>query len=189
MYTKAYFSQILFTNLSKSVLVSTSPLPRYPSTSQCGTSRCWLDTMIFVQVCLRLATIKWHSKMCSFITEHNVTDVTSFEGACNWHADCRNAVWHFGEVVFFTDESWFSLYRADGRQRVWRRVGEWFAVVNVVVRVAHGGGGGYGMGRHMLWTMNTGAFSDGILNAQMWRDPEAHCCAIHPRPSLHVAAW
>ncbi len=25
---KAYFSQILFTNLSKSVLVSTSPLPR-----------------------------------------------------------------------------------------------------------------------------------------------------------------
>ncbi len=54
--------------------------------------------MIIVQVCLRLATIKWHSKMCSFITEHNVTDVTSFEGACNWHADCRNAVWHFGEV-------------------------------------------------------------------------------------------
>ncbi len=26
--------------------------------------------------------------------------------------------------VLFMDESWFSLYRADGRQRVWRRVGE-----------------------------------------------------------------
>ncbi len=22
-----------------------------------------------------------------------------------------------------------------------------------------------------------------------WRDPEAHCCAIHPWPSPHVAAW
>ncbi len=28
--------------------------------------------------------------MCSFITKHNATDVASFEGACNWHADCRN---------------------------------------------------------------------------------------------------
>ncbi len=28
--------------------------------------------------------------MCSFITQHNATDVASFEGVCNWHADCRN---------------------------------------------------------------------------------------------------
>ncbi len=28
--------------------------------------------------------------MCSFITQHNATDVVCFEGACNWHADCRN---------------------------------------------------------------------------------------------------
>ncbi len=76
---KDYFSQILFTNLSKSVLMSTSPL-----------SRCWLDSIIIAQVCLRLDTIKKHSTMCSFITQHNATDVASFEGTCNWHADCRN---------------------------------------------------------------------------------------------------
>ncbi len=37
------------------------------------------------------------------------------------------------------DESRFSLYRADGRPRVWRRVGERFAYI--VDRVAHGGSG------------------------------------------------
>lgn len=40
------------------------------------------------------------------------------------------------------DESWFTLFRADGRQRVWCRVGECFADVSVVDQVAHGGGGG-----------------------------------------------
>ncbi len=57
---------------------------------RCGISRCWLDSMITAQVSLRLATIKGYSKMCSFITQHKATDVASFEGACNWHADCRN---------------------------------------------------------------------------------------------------
>ncbi len=49
-----------------------------------------LHFSIIAQVCLRLATKKCHSKMCSFITQHNATDVASFEGACNWYADCRN---------------------------------------------------------------------------------------------------
>ena len=28
--------------------------------------------------------------MCSFVTQHNATDGSSLEGACNWLADCRN---------------------------------------------------------------------------------------------------
>ena len=28
--------------------------------------------------------------MCSFVTQHNATDVSSFERQCNWGADCRN---------------------------------------------------------------------------------------------------
>ncbi len=66
-----------------------------------------------------------------------------------------DGIWHFGEVLF-TDESRFSLYRTDGRQHVWCRVGERFADVNVIDRVAHDCSGA------MVWagvcTMNTGAF-------------------------------
>ena len=42
--------------------------------------------------------------------------------------------------MLFTDECQFQLSWADGRQLVWRRVGERFADVNVN-RVPHGGSG------------------------------------------------
>lgn len=50
---------------------------------------------------------------------------------------------------------------------------------------------GYGMGRRMLWTTNTGAFYRWHFNCTeiLESDPGAHCCASHPQPSPHVAAW
>ncbi len=81
----------------------------------------------------------------------------------NAHIRWRLALWR-GDL--FTDESRFSLYRADGRQRVWRRVGERFA----------GSSGpwwrwGYGMGRHIFYGQRTQVhFIDSILNAQRDRD-------------------
>uniref|UniRef100_A0A3P9JKL4 Tc1-like transposase DDE domain-containing protein n=1 Tax=Oryzias latipes TaxID=8090 RepID=A0A3P9JKL4_ORYLA len=84
----------------------------------------------------------------------------------NAHMRWRLAHWR---GVLFTDESLFTLFRADGRQRVWRRVGERFSDVNVVDRVAHGGG-------VMVWAgicfgrRTQVHFIDGILNAQRYRD-------------------
>ena len=43
--------------------------------------------------------------------------------------------------VLFIVESQFQLYWADGRQYVWRCVGEQFANVNIMNRVPHAGGG------------------------------------------------
>ncbi len=48
----------------------------------------------------------------------------------NAHIRWHLALWR---GVFFTDESKFSLYRAGGRQRVWRRVGEWFCHHYIII--------------------------------------------------------
>ena len=57
---------------------------------RCGKSTSYLNSMIITQVHFVLGTIKGHSKIYSFVTQHNAKDVSSFEGACNRHADCRN---------------------------------------------------------------------------------------------------
>ncbi len=115
-YTKAYFSQILFTNLSKYVLVNEIIHPPH----RCGISRCWLDSVIFAQVCLRLATIKDHSNMCSFITQHNATDVTSFEGAWNCHADCRNV--HQSCYLWIECSFFYHKPPPKAFQRIWQYI-------------------------------------------------------------------
>lgn len=66
--------------------------------------------------------------------------------------------------VFFMDGTRFTLFRADGRQHVWSCVGD-RSDVNVVDRVAHGGG------RVMVWAgvcygrVMQLHFNDGILDA------------------------
>ncbi len=61
-----------------------------------------------------------------------------------------------------------SLYRADGRQRVWLCVGERFTDVNVVDRVAH-----VGLWYGQVYVMDNEhrcICIEGILNAQRYRD-------------------
>ncbi len=86
------------------------------------------------------------------VRRHNRLEWTKSNAHIRW----RLALW---KGALFTGESRFSLYRVDGRQHVWRHVGEQFADVNVVDRVAHAWWRwGYGIGRCILWTTNTGAF-------------------------------
>ncbi len=132
------------------------------------------------------ATISLHNQRISTQTVRNRLREAHLHGRCphqgldlievrrrnrlewaNAHIRWRPALWR---GVLFTDESRFSLYRAEGRQRVWRRVGERFADVKVVDRVAHG------RGEVMVWAgvcygqRTQVHFIDGILNAQRYRD-------------------
>ncbi len=111
-----------------------------------------------------------------------------------------DGVLHFGEVFSSRMNPDFHCtgQRADGRQRVWRCVGERFADVNVVDRVAHGGGG------VMVWAgvcygqRTQVHFIDGILNAQRYRDEilrpivvpfshDHHLMLQHDNAQPHVA--
>ncbi len=83
----------------------------------------------------------------------------------NAHIRWRLALWRSD---LFMDESRFSLYRADGRQRVWNCVGERFADVNVVDQVARGGSG---LWAGICYGQQTQVhIIDGILNAPRYRD-------------------
>ncbi len=97
----------------------------------------------------------------------------------NAHIRWRLALWR---DVLFTDESRFSLYRVDGKQRVWRRVGEQLADVSVADRVAHGGSGVMVRAGVCYGRRTQVHFIDGILNAQRYRDEILRPIAV---PFIH----
>ena len=61
------------------------------SLDSCGILRSWLNSLITTQVYLVLWTIKGHSKMCTFVTQHKSTDVSCFEGASQTQTTCNQA--------------------------------------------------------------------------------------------------
>ncbi len=83
---------------------------------------------------------------------------------------------------------WFPVFTVPGR---WQTCGWAVSQCQCCEQSAPWWWWGYGMGRHKLRTTNTGAFYWWQFESTEipWQDPEAHCCAIHPPPSPHVATW
>ena len=72
--------------------------------------------------------------------------------------------------VLFTDESRFTLYRADGRRCVYRRRGERFADACVVERDRFAGWFRYGLGRHCSRDKITVDYCCGNMTTVRYRD-------------------
>ncbi len=123
---------------------------------------------------ISVQTVRNHLREAHLHTRHphRGLDLTAFRRRNRLEWANTPIRWHLAlwRGVLFTDESRFSLYRADGRQRVWRRVGERFADVNIVDRVAHGGGGVIVWASVCYEQQTQVLFIDGILNAQRYRD-------------------
>ncbi len=58
--------------------------------------------------------------MCSFITQLNATDVANFEGACNWHADCRNV--HQSGCLWIECSFLYHKPSPKAFQRIWQYI-------------------------------------------------------------------
>ena len=187
---KASFSQMLCTNLFTSLLVSIFAKIIHPP-DRCGISRSWLNSMVITQVHIVLGTIKGHSKMCSFVTQHIATDVTrKFTGAVGREFNINFSTISCPSQHCFREFGSTSNRPHNRRPHLRHCVGERFADVNLVKMVPPCRWG-YGMGRHNLQTMNTTAFYRWQFECTEipWWDPESHCRAIHPPPSPHVSAW
>jgi hypothetical protein len=102
---------------------------------------------------LDLILIKGHYKMCSFVTQYNATDVSSFEGCAigmliagmSTRAVAREFHVHFSTISHlqrcFIEFGSVSNRPHNRRPLVWRCVSERFADVNIVYRVLYGKGG------------------------------------------------
>jgi hypothetical protein len=174
-----------------------------PPPDRSGVSRSWLNSMIITQVHLVLGIIKGHSNMCSCVTQHNATDVSSFEGACNWNAYCRNVhqsccqriecafLYHKQPLTLFL-KTWLYIQLASHLQTKYMALcGQVVCWCKHCEQSSTLWQWGYGMGRHKLQTTITIAIYQWKFQftEKPWWNPVAHCSAIHPPPSPHVSAW
>ncbi len=93
----------------------------------------WVDTPSYMfppeaEASSQITNVMWWIRMLFHCLESSALPILRLEWA-NAHIRWRLALWR---GVLFTDESRFSLYRADGRLRLWHHMGERFADVNVV---------------------------------------------------------
>ena len=90
----------------------------------------------------------------------------------NWANNHRRGVWRNQDWrrVIFSDESRFKLYRADGRQRVYRRIGERFAPCNVNPVDRFGGGSVMVWGAIRFGWRSQLLVVDGYLTANRYLD-------------------
>ncbi len=115
----------------------TSPGPPHPASSPPRSSEIsLLQQTVCITIIISAQTVRNHLREAHLNAHHphRGLDLTTVSRRnrlewANAHIRWRLALWR---GVLFTEESQFSLYRADGRQRVWHCVGERFAYVNVV---------------------------------------------------------
>ena len=80
--------------------------------------------------------------------------------------------------VFFTDESWFTLFRADGRRCLYRRHGEGFADPCIFERDRYGGGSVMVWGGILLGVKSPLIVVPGNLTAVRYRDESLRPVAV-----------
>ncbi len=144
----------------------TSPGPPHPASSPPRSSETRHPGQLLQQsVCITKEFLHKLSKTVSWKLICCSSSSSGSQPDCSWSFD---GVWRFGEVFSSRMNPGFHCMALCGWavcwcQRCWSS-GPWWQW-------------GYGIGRCMLRTQVN--FIDGISN----------CCAIHPRPSPHVAAW